>query len=931
MRRNVVNVMMGLFFSVVFGLAGCGGGGGGGGSTGTGTGTGTDLKFQADVPTTTKVVNDATVGSMSVNTDGTVLTFPATTETEAIKVGDVIVSNVNANAPNGIIRKVGSISKAGNTISFTTSAAKITDVVTNTNISIPAFNLSNQKIASRVALAKGVTFKSVSKSTAATVNFEPLIVMDSVALDENTKIDGSININPSISLDFAISNSRLSNLKFTSILDENAKITLTSTIDKEIQKEISIAQYRFSPFTIWAGYVPIVITPVFEVKVGAGGKVSIEMTTDVTQIAKITGGIKYQNNNWEPFSTKDISFEFTPPTLSANASAKAFVKPQVDLLFYGIGGPYLNLEGYLSLNADINTDPWWTLSAGVSANVGVKADVFDIDSGDKLIVDFSKVLATGKNVHVTVKEVDGTVVGSAAVSVTKTGSTFSRNAITNSSGYASLAVPSDNGYTLSVSKTGYNPKTSTINVGESNDIAITLEKSLNPELTVTVKDSNTSAVISGANVSISGNSQNLTGVSSAAGTVSLRIPANSGYTLTVTKVGYTDKSQTITITSAATQSVQVNLTPSVAPGTLKLTVKDAVLDTLLADVSVAVTSDSQQVASGVTGVDGSLSLAVNAGTSYVVTCSKSGYQSTSYSNITITSNVIKYLQTILQIDNQHTGNGAISGKIINALTGAGISGAAVKLYPGINTSTGSVVASATTDSSGNYTISAVPAGNYSAEVSATSYSTGYFTITSIGGITRNNQNYTLTPTVPAGQTRIVLTWGASPYDLDSHLTGPLASGGRFHVYYNVDTSTGVNLDRDDTDSYGPETTTITSQISGVYRYSVHNYSNRSSSSSTALSTSGAKVSVLRGNTIVAEFNVPGNSAGTLWTVFEMNGDVITPINTMGYNNSSGETVSKQVLKTNSNTVLGLKTIISGNTVINVTTDATLMRNLPPKK
>lgn len=271
--------------------------------------------------------------------------------------------------------------------------------------------------------------------------------------------------------------------------------------------------------------------------------------------------------------------------------------------------------------------------------------------------------------------------------------------------------------------------------------------------------------------------------------------------------------------------------------------------------------------------------------------------------------------TVLQIDSLHTGNGTVSGKIINALTGANISGAAVRLYSGINSNPGATaVASGTTDTLGAYSIANVPTGNYTAEVSATGYSTAYFTITSIGGTTRSDQNYTLTPGVPAGQTRIVLTWGASPSDLDSHLTGPDGSGGRFHVYFSARTATGANLDRDDTGSFGPETTTITSQVTGVYRYSVHDFTNRSLSSSSALAGSAAKVQVLRGSTVVAEFDVPGNQAGTLWTVFEMNGDTITPINTMT-NSSSGSAVTKQSPEQ-----------INGFTA----TDADLLINLPGK-
>lgn len=356
------------------------------------------------------------------------------------------------------------------------------------------------------------------------------------------------------------------------------------------------------------------------------------------------------------------------------------------------------------------------------------------------------------------------------------------------------------------------------------------------------------------------------------------------------------------------------VSPTEPPGKISVTVKDAVLDVGLAGVNVAVTSGGLPVASGVTGTDGNALLSVNAGSGYVVTFTKTGYQTNNYYNIAVVSGSTKFLASVLQIDNQHTGNGVVAGKIINAMTGVNISGAVINLYSGINVSGGTPVATGTTDISGNYTISNVPAGNYSAEVSALGYSTGNFTVTSIGGITRSNQNYTLTPSVPPGQTRIILTWGATPSDLDSHLTGPNGAS-RFHVYYSATTATGANLDRDDTSSYGPETTTITSQVDGVYRYSVHDYSNRGSSTSTALGGSSAKVQVLRGDTLVAEFNAPGSQAGTLWTVFEMNGDVITPINTMTFNTSSGSTVAKTV---------------AGAAVKLPDTDGDLMINLPSK-
>lgn len=77
---------------------------------------------------------------------------------------------------------------------------------------------------------------------------------------------------------------------------------------------------------------------------------------------------------------------------------------------------------------------------------------------------------------------------------------------------------------------------------------------------------------------------------------------------------------------------------------------------------------------------------------------------------------------------------------------------------------------------------------------------------------------------------VKLTWGANPRDLDTHLTGPQeGTDTRFRVYYaNKDETIGnvtINLDVDDTSSYGPEVLTIPSFVlPGRYRYSVYHYS-----------------------------------------------------------------------------------------------------------
>ncbi|QSX37364.1 putative Ig domain-containing protein [Shewanella sedimentimangrovi] len=77
--------------------------------------------------------------------------------------------------------------------------------------------------------------------------------------------------------------------------------------------------------------------------------------------------------------------------------------------------------------------------------------------------------------------------------------------------------------------------------------------------------------------------------------------------------------------------------------------------------------------------------------------------------------------------------------------------------------------------------------------------------------------------------KITLTWGEAPYDLDSHLMLPDGNGGTAHVFYaQSEVLVGdslIFLDVDDTSSYGPEVITLpTLPTSGRYGYYVHNFS-----------------------------------------------------------------------------------------------------------
>lgn len=127
-------------------------------------------------------------------------------------------------------------------------------------------------------------------------------------------------------------------------------------------------------------------------------------------------------------------------------------------------------------------------------------------------------------------------------------------------------------------------------------------------------------------------------------------------------------------------------------------------------------------------------------------------------------------------------------------------------------------------------------------------------------------SYALSP-VMAGldSIRVVLSWGEYPYDLDSHMVYL-----NNHISFENKEGDDANLDVDDTDSFGPETITLTKKHFGQdYVYAVHDFTNLDNPRSSELSASQAKVFVYIGESLVRTYYIPMGKTGNLWTVFRI--------------------------------------------------------------
>ena len=130
--------------------------------------------------------------------------------------------------------------------------------------------------------------------------------------------------------------------------------------------------------------------------------------------------------------------------------------------------------------------------------------------------------------------------------------------------------------------------------------------------------------------------------------------------------------------------------------------------------------------------------------------------------------------------------------------------------------------------------------------------------------------FSVSPLMPIGTLRVVLDWGKNPADLDAHLV----KVDDYHISYRnkkIAADGAAKLDRDDRDSFGPETITVRKvDQRAVYKYFVYDFTNRSKDNSMDLARSNATVKVYGGNNeLLKVFKVPENKIGKQWDIFEI--------------------------------------------------------------
>jgi hypothetical protein len=200
--------------------------------------------------------------------------------------------------------------------------------------------------------------------------------------------------------------------------------------------------------------------------------------------------------------------------------------------------------------------------------------------------------------------------------------------------------------------------------------------------------------------------------------------------------------------------------------------------------------------------------------------------------------------------------GSYSGKVKDAATGKGLKGVHMTFRWGKNKKNGEATFECDTDRNGNY-YAAMKEGNYCVQISKKGYVDLYENVKIIRGVKKTGQDFIISGKLASGQIRIVLTWDAEPRDLDSYLIGRTDAGASVDINFTrkvaeKDGKKVAELDVDDMDGHGPETTTIY-DTDGTFTFTVKDFGKTGTMAGT-----GAKVVIYLPDNKTKTVNIPAN-------------------------------------------------------------------------
>jgi len=320
--------------------------------------------------------NDARIVNVTVLNGSVVYEYSSAPDKLNYSVGDIIVGTTGM----GYLRRITGIEQTGSEVKLLTENASLEDVIKKGEINFEK-NLTSAMIQ---------TESLASTSSLAETNSQFTLYEFDIDFEKDFTVDGvSVSIIGSASFDInLIMEARydwfkgLQRVYFAAQTITKFSLGITASKAIDYSKEITLFDHYFPTFTITVGGIPILLTPRMSVLVGLDAALEGSLTASIQGNITTESGVKYENGAWSPVNDATHSIDYQTPTLSGSCEAEVYsIIPRLQLLIYGVVGPYFELRPYLSFDAEASitvsqTTLSWNLDAGLKGTAGIEIAVF---------------------------------------------------------------------------------------------------------------------------------------------------------------------------------------------------------------------------------------------------------------------------------------------------------------------------------------------------------------------------------------------------------------------------------------------------------------------------------------------------------------------------------------------------------------------------
>jgi uncharacterized protein (TIGR02145 family) len=347
---------------------------------------GPEPNCQISTPSTTTIIpqDSSTVIQEYDTTTGVVTLDSSSYYAQRIAVGDIIIGQNDADAPNGLLRKVTSKTTQGGAIVIETEPATMMEAFEELDID-ETHPLSPADVKS-MKLYNGTTFQPNKDGRTFDVSLNCVLYDQDgnhETTDDQIRLDGTYAFTAALFADIEVSWFTLQKFETAIETNEEASLDLTANMQWEFNEAVAFDLAEFHLGAIPVGGV-VWLVPTLTVEAHIHGDLTVTFETGITYTQELRYGFGWADEAYYVINESTRDFAYVPPQFTAEFNFEPGVSLNASCLLYGVAGPYMAGKTGFHFQSVLSADPCeaeltFDLEANLYAVVGVECDIFGLD------------------------------------------------------------------------------------------------------------------------------------------------------------------------------------------------------------------------------------------------------------------------------------------------------------------------------------------------------------------------------------------------------------------------------------------------------------------------------------------------------------------------------------------------------------------------